>query len=39
MEYVDVKVKFSHDEAEFLKAFCDFYHIALEDSLLGSGHS
>ena len=36
MEYVDVKVTFNHDEYELLKAFCDFYHIALEDGLLAA---
>ena len=36
MEYVDVEMKLTHDEAEFMKAFCDFYHIALEDGLLAA---
>ena len=36
MEYVDVEMKLTHDEYELLKAFCDFYHIALEDGLLAA---
>ena len=29
-------MKLTHDEYELLKAFCDFYHIALEDGLLAA---
>ena len=34
MEYEDINLEFNAEEYELLKAFCDFYHIALEDGLL-----